>query len=87
LLLAVAIVVAALTLVVAGMPAIAAGIVRSAGIMLLLLSSTLLVASAMYGADAVRAIRDRLADRRGGGIPRPDSPPIEKLAAELRWLL
>jgi hypothetical protein len=73
--------------VVAGMPAIAAGIVRSAGIMLLLLSSTLLVASAMYGADAVRAIRDRLADRRGGGIPRPDSPPIEKLAAELRWLL
>jgi hypothetical protein len=87
LLLAAAIVVAALTLVVAGMPALAAGIVRTAGIMLLLLSPTLLVASAMYGADAVRAIRDRLADRRGGGIPQPDGPPIEKLAADLRRLL
>jgi hypothetical protein len=85
LLLALAIVVAALTLVVTGLAA--AGIVRAAGIVLLLLSPTLLVATAMYGAGAVRSVRDRLADWRDGGIPQPDSPPIEKLAADLRRLL
>jgi hypothetical protein len=85
LLLALAIAVAALTLVVTSLAA--AGIVRAAGIMLLLLSPTLLVATAMYGAGAVRAVRDRLADWRDGGIPQPDGPPIEKLAADLRRLL
>jgi hypothetical protein len=86
LLLALAIVVVALTLVVAGLPA-GAGIVRAAGIMLALLSPTLLGASAMFGASAVRAVRDRLADWRDSGIPQPDGPPIEKLAADLRRLL
>jgi hypothetical protein len=85
LLLALAIVVAALTLVVTGLAA--AGIVRAAGIVLLLLSPTLLVTTAMYGAGAVRSVRDRLADWQDGGIPQPDSPPIEKLAADLRRLL
>jgi hypothetical protein len=85
LLLALAIVVAALTLVVTGLAA--AGIVRAAGIVLLLLSPTLLVTIAMYGAVAVRSVRDRLADWRDGGIRQPDSPPIEKLAADLRRLL
>ena len=64
-----------------------AGIIRAAGTMILLLSPTLLVATALYSVGAVRAIRDRLTDRRDRDTPQPANPPIEKLAADLRRLL
>src|SRR6266511_2848624 len=63
-----------------------AGIIRAAGTMILLLSPTLLVATALYSAGAIRAIRDRLTDWRDRDCDtlEPDNPPIEKLAADLR---
>ena len=66
-----------------------AGIIRAAGTMILLLSPTLLVATALYSAGAIRAIRDRLTDWRDRDCDtlEPDNPPIEKLAADLRRLL
>lgn len=64
-----------------------AGIIRAAGTVILLLSPTLLVATALYSVGAVRAIRDRLTDRGDRDTPQPANPPIEKLAADLRRLL
>jgi hypothetical protein len=65
----------------------AAGILRVAGIVVLLVSPALLIAAALTGARAVRAVRRRLVDQRDDGTLQPDGPPIEKLAADLRRLL
>jgi hypothetical protein len=62
----------------------AAGILRVAGIVVLLVSPALLIAAAVTGA---RAVRRRLVDQRDDGTLQPDGPPIEKLAADLRRLL
>jgi hypothetical protein len=61
----------------------AAGVGKVAGIVVLMLSPALLIATARMGMRAVRAVRHRRADSR----PWPDGPPIERLAADLRRLL
>jgi hypothetical protein len=77
--------VAALTALVSVLPASAAAS-RVAGVVILLLAPSLLVTAALYGGGAARAIRDRLAVQ-DDGLPQPTTPPIEKLAADLRRLL
>jgi hypothetical protein len=82
---AVAIGIAGLTLLVAG-PAMP-GIVKVGRIVLLMLSPALLFGAARYAPSGVQAVR-RLADRRRAGRdPQPSSPPIERIAADLRRLL
>jgi hypothetical protein len=58
----------------------AAGFGRVAGIVVLMLSPALLIATVLIGARAVRR-------RRDDSGPQPIGPPIEKLAADLRRLL
>lgn len=61
----------------------AAGVGKVAGIVVLMLSPALLIATALIAARAVGAVRRR----RDDGGPQPDGPPIERLAADLRRLL
>jgi hypothetical protein len=65
----------------------AAGSVRVAGIVVLVLSPPLTIGVVLYPPRAVRAVWRRLVDRREDSGPQPDGPPIEKLAADLRRLL
>jgi hypothetical protein len=83
----VSIVVVGLTLFISLLSTHAESVVRVAGILVLLFSPALLFATALTGAAAVRAVWRRLVDHRDNGIPQPDRPPIEKLAADLRRLL
>jgi hypothetical protein len=88
LLLAIAIVVVGgLALLITALPAHFAGIRRVAGIVVLMLSPTLLIGTALYAPRGVRAIWRRLAGRRYDSTSQPTNPPIEQLAADLRRLL
>ena len=60
----------------------AAGFGKVAGIVVLMLSPALLIATALMAARAVRAVR-----HRDDSDLQPVGPPIEKLAADLRRLL
>jgi hypothetical protein len=65
----------------------AAGVGKVAGIVVLMLSPVLLIATPLMATRVVRAVWHRHLDRRGDSGPQPDGPPIEKLAADLRRLL
>ena len=87
LLIATPVVVGGLAPFLTGLSTQAGEILRVAGVVLLMLSPTLLVGAALHGPRAVRAVWRRHVDRRDGGTLQPDGPPIEKLAADLRRLL
>jgi hypothetical protein len=86
-LLAIAIVVGGLGPFIAGPSTHTAGIIRVAGIVVLMLSPTLLIATALYAPRGVRVVWRRLVDWRDDSTPQPSGPPIEQLAADLRRLL
>jgi hypothetical protein len=65
----------------------AAVIGKIAGIVVLMLSPALLIATAVIGTRAARTVWHRLADRRRDAGPQPVGPPIERIAADLRRLL
>jgi hypothetical protein len=87
LLIAIPTVLAGLAMLIGGLSSYDPGIIRATGIVLLLLSPTLTLATALYAPRVVRGLWRRFADRRDDGIPLPDGPPIEKLASDLRRLL
>jgi hypothetical protein len=64
-----------------------AGVVRVAGIVVLVLSPALTFAAVLCAPRVVRAVWRRLVDHRDDTDPQPDGPPIERLAADLRRLL
>jgi hypothetical protein len=61
-------------------------IARAAQIVAIVLSPTLAVGAVVYAPRAIRAFRRALTTRRRDAL-RPDHPPIEQLAADLRRLL
>jgi hypothetical protein len=87
LLLAIPIVVGGLAPFMTGLSTHAAGISRVAGIVVLMLSPTLLAGTALYAPRAVRAVWRRLSDWRADATPQPTNPPVEEIAADLRRLL
>jgi membrane protein implicated in regulation of membrane protease activity len=86
LLLAIAIVVGGLVVFITGLSTHAAGISRVAGIVVLMLSPTLLIGTALYAPRGVRAVWRGLIGRRAGKTPQPTNPPIEQLAGDRRRL-
>jgi hypothetical protein len=84
LVLAIAIGVAGFALSVAGPSQSGAAIIKAGGIVLFLLSPVLLIGGTAY---VIRAVRRIISTRRGEMYPRPNYPPIEEIAADLRRLL
>jgi hypothetical protein len=87
LLLAVAVNIAGLALFITGSPVHHARVSMVAGIVVLMLSPTLLFGTALYAPRGVRAVWRRLVDWHARRTMRPTNPPIERLAADLRRLL
>jgi hypothetical protein len=87
LLLALPIVVAVVTRLLASTTMPGAGVIRTGEIVLLMLSPTLLFGAAVCGPRMVRATARFFTDRRTRRSPQPTSRPIEQLAADLRRML
>lgn len=62
-------------------------VAKAGEILVIMLSPTLAIGTALYLPRAVRAIRRAVRGRRDAEALRPTSPPIEQLAADLRRLL
>jgi hypothetical protein len=87
LLFAVPIGIAAFTLLLAGGHLPGAGVLKVGQVALRVLSPVLLFAAACCAARGFRAVRRLLDNRRARMNPRPGTPPIEQIAADLRRLL